>query len=101
MGPKVMILRRILLFPLASALSFSDFFCHVTHSVIIYFPVSLAPFSLQLSGLSDSHVQLSVAMDACARIRGVPIRPRVSVRKEVCLLYSAFYSETIFGELYL
>lgn len=28
--------------------------------------------------------QLSVTMDACARIRGVPIRSRATVRKEVC-----------------
>ncbi|XP_029314438.1 LOW QUALITY PROTEIN: A-kinase anchor protein 11 [Cottoperca gobio] len=36
----------------------------------------------KVSGQSASHVQLSVAMDACARIRGVPIRSRASVRKE-------------------
>lgn len=49
------------------------------------FPSPLASFYLQVSGQSASHVQLSVAMDACARIRGVPVRSRASVRKEVCL----------------
>ncbi|KAA8593112.1 hypothetical protein FQN60_018567 [Etheostoma spectabile] len=36
----------------------------------------------QVSGQSASPVQLSVAMDARARIRGVPLRSRASVRKE-------------------
>lgn len=45
----------------------------------------LVPFGLQVCGRSASHVQPSVAMDACARIRGVPIRSRASVRKEVCV----------------
>lgn len=35
-----------------------------------------------MNGPPASHVQLSVAMDACARIRGLPIRSRASVRKE-------------------
>ncbi|KAF1382998.1 hypothetical protein PFLUV_G00149660 [Perca fluviatilis] len=37
---------------------------------------------VEVSGQSASPVQLSVAMDACARIRGVPLRSRASVRKE-------------------
>ena len=45
-------------------------------------PVSFS----QVRGQSARPVQLSGAMDACARIRGVPIRSRASIRKEVCLL---------------
>lgn len=58
---------------------------------LCHFLFSLSPrhiLCLQVSGQSASHVQLSVTMDACARIRGVPVRSRPSVRKEVCLLWS-------------
>lgn len=43
------------------------------------------PVCLQVGGQSASHIQLFVAMDACARIRGVPLKARASVRKEVSL----------------
>nr|XP_046259784.1 A-kinase anchor protein 11 isoform X2 [Scatophagus argus] len=39
--------------------------------------------SAEVSSLSASHVQVSVAMDACARIRGVPLKSRASIRKEI------------------
>ncbi|XP_028248734.1 A-kinase anchor protein 11 isoform X2 [Parambassis ranga] len=38
--------------------------------------------TLCVASQPTSHVHLPVAMDACARIRGVPLRSRASVRKE-------------------
>ncbi|XP_076011563.1 A-kinase anchor protein 11 isoform X2 [Genypterus blacodes] len=51
---------------------------------------------LKVSGQSASHIQLFVAMDACARIRGVPLKARASVRKETVRDSGAHYVKSLF-----